>query len=96
MGQPGQTYIDRINEGISGIQDTFRLTDEEIGRFVRHRGSKVKIGGWDIHFIGKAQQKSIIIMDGQKKQFLDKYLVIEEVLIFFYLIWFVKVNVVCK
>src|SRR3989344_7891574 len=50
MGQPGQTYIDRINERISGIQDTFRLTDEEIGRFVGHRGSKVKVGGWEHSF----------------------------------------------
>ena len=50
MGQPGQTYIDRINERISGIQDTFRLTDEEIGRFVGHRGSKVKVGGWKHSF----------------------------------------------
>jgi|SRR3989344_5647605 len=45
-----QTYIDTINERISRIQDAFRLTDEEISRFVRHRGSKVKVGGWEHSF----------------------------------------------
>ena len=45
-----QAGPDKIRDEISIIQDVFRLTDEEIGRFVRHRGSKVKVGGWEHSF----------------------------------------------